>query len=390
MGIKKSDSVSPGAGKQDEYINIKDYLFWAWEKKSWILLSVAFFLLLAGYYLYVTPKSYVRNASVMFNIDSRGRSGISELMAFSDLKGFSSVTVDILNEVEALKSPILMESVVKRLSLNVEYNKKGFLRSELLYNQSPIKVAFCGDGIPEGYSFEVKRLPGDTLHVSSFKYKGDQVEGATPVNVALNDTVPTPLGVMCFSPTRFYDSEFDYAMTVCCDFLQLSAKSFSSRLNARLVKDKTSVIGLSIADMDPNRADDIINTIIDVYSEEWIACREESRANTSNLINVRLAIIESELGGVGIGIGQSKKENMSSEYKQKAKETLYAYLLQKREENELSSSLVANNIRVLSYATGNPYPASPKTARVLVAAFIVGLFIPFGCKAVRDFIDKES
>ena len=152
-------------------INIKEYLFWAWEKKWWILLSVAVCLSVAVYYLYVTPKSYVRSASVMIKSDSKGRSGISELEAFKDLSGFSGVSVDVKNEIEAFKSPLLMEKVVQRLNLNVSYTKLGLLRDDILYSNSPVKVSFVEDGVPAGYTFDLKKESDGAVKLFKFKYK---------------------------------------------------------------------------------------------------------------------------------------------------------------------------------------------------------------------------
>lgn len=63
---------------------------------------------------------------------------------------------------------------------------------------------------------------------------------------------------------------------------------------------------------------------------------------------------------------------------QKVQENLYLYLLQKREENELSQAFSAYNTRVVNHPYGSSIPVSPQKARILLVAFVLGLMIPAG------------
>lgn len=74
---------------------------------------------------------------------------------------------------------------------------------------------------------------------------------------------------------------------------------------------------------------------------------------------------------------------LSAERKQKVQESLYVYLLQKREENELSQSFVSVNTRVLKKPSGPKTPTYPNPARTYILAFVVGLAIPVGTIYVR-------
>ena len=57
-------------------------------------------------------------------------------------------------------------------------------------------------------------------------------------------------------------------------------------------------------------------------------------------------------------------------------EELYLFLLQKREENELSQTFTASNTRVLTPPYGSLTPVSPKKGLILVVCFILGLAFP--------------
>lgn len=61
---------------------------------------------------------------------------------------------------------------------------------------------------------------------------------------------------------------------------------------------------------------------------------------------------------------------------QKVKETLYIFLLQKREENELSKSYTAWNTRIIQPPTGGNGPTAPVTNNIYLMALGVGLAVP--------------
>jgi capsular exopolysaccharide synthesis family protein len=67
---------------------------------------------------------------------------------------------------------------------------------------------------------------------------------------------------------------------------------------------------------------------------------------------------------------------ISVERQQKVKEALYVFLLQKREENELTRTFTSNNTRLVNPPSGTPYPTSPKKSMVLLISFFIGLTIP--------------
>jgi len=64
------------------------------------------------------------------------------------------------------------------------------------------------------------------------------------------------------------------------------------------------------------------------------------------------------------------------ERKQKVKESLYLFLLQKREENELSQAFAAYNTRILNPPVGATSPVSPQRNKILMLALLLGFAIP--------------
>ena len=67
---------------------------------------------------------------------------------------------------------------------------------------------------------------------------------------------------------------------------------------------------------------------------------------------------------------------LSVERQQKVKESLYLFLLQKREENELSQAFTAYNTRIITSPTGSMAPTAPARRIILLLAIGAGLLIP--------------
>lgn len=69
---------------------------------------------------------------------------------------------------------------------------------------------------------------------------------------------------------------------------------------------------------------------------------------------------------------------------QKVKEALYLFLLQKREENELSQAFTAYNTRMITAPSGNLRPIAPQNRNILSVAFALGLLIPIIIIFIRE------
>ena len=96
-------------------------------------------------------------------------------------------------------------------------------------------------------------------------------------------------------------------------------------------------------------------------------------------LNVELRSAQAIRGQANSKIASSPSQSkylLSVERQQKVKESLYLYLLQKREENELSRAFTAYNTRVITSASGSNIPTFPVPKTVWLIGVILGLAIP--------------
>lgn len=103
--------------------------------------------------------------------------------------------------------------------------------------------------------------------------------------------------------------------------------------------------------------------------------------NQINALNTQINSLQSSKSRTTAQIAANPtqaKYLLSVERQQKVKESLYLFLLQKREENELSQAFTAYNTEVISRPGGSQAPTSPQRAKILMMAFVLGLALPFG------------
>lgn len=86
-------------------------------------------------------------------------------------------------------------------------------------------------------------------------------------------------------------------------------------------------------------------------------------------------------------IPAKERQMLSIERQQKIKESLYLFLLNRREENALSQAMADNNARVIDSADGSNAPIAPSRNRILLLGILVGLAVPgvtFLCMLFMD------
>ena len=79
----------------------------------------------------------------------------------------------------------------------------------------------------------------------------------------------------------------------------------------------------------------------------------------------------------------------SIERQQTIKESLYLFLLQKREEASVAKAITSPSIKVVDYAMTNYTPIAPKRSIIYLAALLIGLLIPFGIVYTLFLLDTK-
>ncbi len=294
----------------------------------WFLLSIAICCGVAILYVKVTPNTYKRSASVIIKEDNN----ITELAAaFTDKSQFKSNS-NVNNEIEAFKSPNLLQEVARRLNLNVSYKVKLGLKKIELYTLTPIAATFVDAQDQESFSFNVELLPDSVVILSNFEQ--DETKFNQSFKTRLNKTVLTPVGNVVITPTLFYSSnQFNVPINVTKSSIKGITGQLKGQLSVSLASKENTIIVLDFTDVSIQRADDVLTTIIAVYDENWIAERNKAAINTSKFINDRLPLIEQELGGIDDNLQEYKSQNLLTDIQSAA--SLYM-----KESSEYSGKII--------------------------------------------------
>ena len=291
--------------EEDSSLRLSDLWNMVWRYKWWYVVSIVVFLLLGAFYLYRTPNVYNRSAKVVIdesNQDATMRNLGVASAGMMRLRSFNSVE----NEIEALSSPDLMQMVVKRLGLQTTYMEQQLFREVELYKNGPFEMVPVGDNPRSVYSFKVTKTSDGKLALSKFKIMKDRINHT--VVGAFGDTLQTPVGKIVILPV-ISENEFKHPVRVTWSNSMSTAKSYVGKLNVTLSGKQSSVVVVSMNDTFPSRASLVISTLIDVYDEVWINNKNRSAINTSEFINERLVIIESDLAAVEENLRQYKEDN---------------------------------------------------------------------------------
>ena len=104
-----------------------------------------------------------------------------------------------------------------------------------------------------------------------------------------------------------------------------------------------------------------------------------------NILKKQEAIYKGKLSNVP----EFEREYREILRQQQIKETLYLYLLQKREENQIAMASTMGSVKVLDYAYSSREPVAPKKKIIFLGAILLGLILPVGVIYLRDLLNTK-
>ncbi|MFD2907235.1 GumC family protein [Flavobacterium ardleyense] len=300
------NTQNPTSFAQDntENFNLRELLLPYLLNWKAFVLSIILTLTLAFLYLRYASPTYNAAMSIQVKDDRRGGMS-SELAAFSEITQMSGVKDNVENEVEVLRSRTLMEKTLKKLHLEVVYFTAGKVKSFEIYKNTPIIIEWLK--LPtrkekeisysiEGINFEKFSIfDNESNKLGTYSY-GEKI------NLKENGSLVVSKGTAS-NFTSNYELNFELRP------LQIITNDYKTRLNISNIGKNTSIIELSLTDALPEKAEDILNTLIESYNLEAIKDKEFVAKNTSRFIEGRLNLIAKELDDVEEEVETFKKEN---------------------------------------------------------------------------------
>jgi len=254
----------------------------------WPMFLIFLLLSVAGAYTYLrftTPK-YQASATIIIKDERKGYDD-SKLMESLDLINTKKI---IENEVEVLQSKTLMNSVVKKLHLYAPIYQEGKFKSISAYTIAPIKI-------------EVEK-PDEIKPVKRIDFKYDDntntVLLAGVSKYPINEWVNTSYGKLKFVPNKAYLGGNDKKKPLYFSLFQPKrlAGNIAGQLAVSPSSKLSSVINLFYKDEVPRRAEDILNELINSYSESALVEKNTLAKNTLSFIEERLNVVSRDLDSI--------------------------------------------------------------------------------------------
>lgn len=290
------------SNRNEQGINLIDLLVYFASQWKWFLLSILVCGGIAWYSYARSPLVYFRSATVIIK-DPSNKTSTTGLDRFDNIINKTNVA----NEILQFRSKKLMREVVQRLHADISYQVEDGLRNNELYTQSPVLLSFP-DALPEQH-FALTVTPKDTNSVILSDFSG--IEAASSLTIPMNDTVTLGKGMrVVATPTNYYaQSWLGTAIRVQKLPVESMVNYYKGALGIQQEEEESSILTLALKDGSAARAEDVLNTLINVYNEEAVKDKNQVAVNTANFINERLIIIENELGGVESELESFKQRN---------------------------------------------------------------------------------
>ncbi len=134
----------------------------------------------------------------------------------------------------------------------------------------------------------------------------------------------------------------------------------------------------------------VVNLNSDIDSQK-LNLLESLKNQKSNFLIAKRNILKQKgrISSKMSGMPSQEKDYRAIERKQSIKETLYLFLLQKREETSISMAVTAPVAKIVDRAYSTVKPVAPKKKIILFGSFLIGLLIPFGFIYIKDLLDTK-
>lgn len=300
--VKKADAVSN--------IRIQDIFSLFISKWYWFVLSLFITIGATVVYLLTTPPVYTRFASILIKEDSKGN-GISgnEGNTFSDL-GMFKVKTNVNNEMISIKSPAVIQEVVRRLHLNVNYQSDGQFHRETLYGTTlPVMVDFKKLADNDEVTLTLRLTSSKDIAVTDITLNGEDMGNGSSYAGKIGKPINTSIGELTVTATDYYKENLGDIYVTRAGIVN-SVSACRNSLVVAQNDENSTIIDLSYTDVNTQRAEDVLNMLISVYNENWVKDKNQIAYSTSQFIDERLEVIEKELGNVDNDISSYKSKHL--------------------------------------------------------------------------------
>ncbi len=428
----------------DSFVSIVDLWHICVAHWRWFVVSVLFCLIFAIRYLIVTPFMYSRSASIMLHEENLGENVTNNNSRDFNEIGFVRQKMNVADVVRHITSLEILIEVANRLRspsdeadpfdmavdmqgrLSAEVQEKGSYIIDMTYRDySTRNAARILELIIQVYNDKwllekqkviqnTSRFIDSRLHlleqelnivddsISAYKSRFGITDLQHVSDIYLQQQSQTDAELLRLMNEK---SMAEYIRNLLHEkSSQNQLLLVNSGINNSLIESQITLYNSLLLQMQSHLEYTTgQNPLIVNLEKELNSLRKNIYANLSNhirTIDIQIKSLQDyhEEATSKITSNPSQaKHLMSIEREQKVKESLYMYLLQKKEENEISLTYKTAPSQIIDFPNGSGKPTSPNRTVVLFGAILLGMLMPLTIlflhvtfdDSVRDRFDIE-
>ena len=310
----KNQQNPQGANQQDSEngLNLRDIIFLVLNNWYWFVISLFVCLVLSAVIYKTKPKTYGQAARIMVRDEqSKGGYQARNMDAIFNSMGMDNGMHSLENEIYLLQSSSLMKNVVTRLNLNNTCSRNSLFKKISYYKDKPLEMKVFSeiDERPEvsiavevtprdgnRYDYRVVRLEAEKCNVKGTAYYAEPVSVGSSVSFTVDKTA------------RFSNNLVGVTFDMASCPAQSKAYQMLRKLSVTRVDKMASILSITYEDDNEARANEVVNTLVDVYNEDGINDKNKVAEKTEQFVSDRIALISGELDDVDAKVEQLKNQ----------------------------------------------------------------------------------
>ncbi|HRF55870.1 MAG TPA: GNVR domain-containing protein, partial [Campylobacterales bacterium] len=324
-----SNNQNAPHNKLVDEMDLKEIFALIYGYKKSIIAITALSTCCAVFYLYTTTKVYQADSSLKIQKQPSSYSP-DDLLA----KAFGLSENNLDNEMIVLQSRQVMQRVAEKLHLGVRYFSTGMLKTKELYTKSPFVV-------------DVAFISNDFFYYDFYLHPVDENRYRLVIEPTVKTDITNRLRLLIGLPIDksnkpSYSSEvFAYNSKITNKLFSITVKKVAAMdkgeyifrvvpneyirdtlqgsLKVRASSDKSSILNLSYTDNVPQRAEEILNTIVESYQQQSLEAKTSSAKKVLSFVDEQLDVVSKALKGSATELEQYKSSNIVVDPQEKAK-----------------------------------------------------------------------
>ena len=319
ISIEELEGLLKGDSRKSSFFSLSNLFAMAVLYWHWYLLSLVGCMLVAWLYLRYTEPVYQMSARMLIKEDNSQKHSSAELLSQMEDFGFLSNSTGIDNEIEVIRSRILLRDAVKDLKLYTEYRAEGNVINQIVYKVQPVNVDLEPtrlDSLDKLLLTGVRSIKmelskhGNTYTVDGFLLM-DAQEGShfSLQSESLPASLKTDYGTLTFTQNagQEWPEGFTYHVTITPP-MQI-ATQYLHNLEVDAMLNSSAVAQLTLRDKHIQRGLDFLRQLALCYNRQANADKNEIALRTEEFINDRMAKINAELSNTEGALQSFKQRN---------------------------------------------------------------------------------